>query len=204
MTKGFPDIVAPEKIDLSSINGLTSFHPVLLASLYVLIVVVLAATLVLLKKKHGLKEAVRYGVLLSFILAGFFHAAASELLWGKWLCADWQSFSVVGSGNKPAAIDGDFYKFILQCKKSLGGSNYSLYPHVRLDNGAMNYYDRKLEYYLLPARKTLKSGYIIVLNDTSVTFDETTGVFKGEDGTLLFATLLHKFAPEAYMLKVVR
>lgn len=204
MRSGLSDIITPEQIDLSSINGLTSFHPALLASLYLLMIVTIAVAMILLQKKHGLKKAVRHGCIFAFLFVGFLHAVLSEMIWARWLLADWRAFAGASSEDKPSVIDGDYYKFILECKRELGGSNYSLYPHVRLDNGAMNYYDRKLEYYLLPARKVKNSSYIIVLNDSSVTFDENTGVFKSEDGVMLSAQLLRRFAPDAYLLKVNR
>lgn len=201
MSIALSDIVMPDRIELGSVNGLNSFHPLCLLLIYLLIIVITVVAVVVMKKRFGFGVALRRGVVAALLGSGIVHAGLSELLWTQWFLADMKLFGRLTVQNKPGAIDGEFYRFVQECKKQVGSNNYALYPDTRKNNAAMNYFARKLEYYLLPARNDQNAAYIIVMADSSVNFDEGSGIFQADGKRVEPVALVNSFSPGTYILR---
>lgn len=195
------ELVLPETIELGSINGLISFHPLFIVAIYLLLAAIILLT-VLFRKQAGARQALRLGVVRALVWSGLIFAIASELLWSGWLLADYRGFGDLDRNRKPFAIDGEAYQFILECKKQVGNNDYSLLGLSSLEEGAKGYYTRKLEYYMLPARLKAGSKYLVVMFDSSIRYDESRKILVAGDRVVHDAELLYRYSNDAYVLRV--
>jgi hypothetical protein len=117
------------------------------------------------------------------------------------LLADISSFYGKSGDDKQVALNGDFYRFIAECKKIIGTDSYSLYPDSTADPD-LHFKFTTLQYYLLPARKKLDASYLIVLSGGIVRFDEKAGLLYAGNKIMGNVKMGYMFSPDVYLLRV--
>lgn len=192
-------MLEPDQILGSTINGWIGFPPLFMWLVYLLVGALLLR--LHLARRLGRGQTVVRSVALMVISTGMLHAALSDATWGQWLLADVRLFSGLSSEDKPGAIDGEVHRFISECRKIVHGEDYELYPATSDDDAMRNYFNRKLEYYLLPSRKRPSARYIVVMMDGSVFYDEKSRTFHGHGNGMVGATLLLRYGQDSYLLR---
>lgn len=198
----FNDFFEPDQIIGSTINGWITFPSVCLGLIYLLSAGMLIR--IYLAHRAGQVQTVARTGLALLISTGLFHAAISDLTWTRWLIHDVRKFWGVPNELKPAAMDGDMFQFIMRCRAVIGNKNYILYPTAKYDaeDVMSNYFNRRLEYLMLPARKGAEAEYIIVMLDKSAQYDEKTQSLYVAGRRTAVASLLLKYNQgEALLLR---
>jgi hypothetical protein len=184
------DFFEPDQIIGSTINGWITFPAVCVVIVYLLIVGLLIRFY--LAHRTGQSHAMTKTGLAILVSAGLFHGLVSDLIWTKWVITDVNKFWGLPNEQKPAAIDGDLYQFILKCRNIVGNQNYFLHPVNGSDDAIVNYFNRRLEYLMLPARRRPDGQYIIVMLDSNVYYDEETKILHDYGNSTTAASLLLK------------
>ncbi len=198
------EIVRPEKIELSTMNGIIYFNELLVIAIYVGIAFIIVITALLQRKRIGLKAAVSRGVLLALISSGLLFSLLTDFVWSRWVIADYVLFHGLSSADKPMAIDGEYYELIQRFKTQLGSNDYALYGFSNLDGGTRDYYLKKLEYYLLPNRNRASAKQIISIYDSDVAFDSSQNRLYLKDRVVADATILYAANPHVFLVKTGR
>lgn len=199
MPAQFFDMFEPDRIIGSTINGWIPFPAMFMVIIY-LMVASLAVIAYLARRRERSGLAAK-SITIMVISTGLLHGTVSDITWARWIAADVRQFWGVPRDEKPAVLDGEVYQFIRQCRIMVKENDYIMYPWTSDDDDLRNYFNRKLEYYLLPARKKTDSGYVIVMYDNNVNFDEREGIFHGYGSEAFKAALLLKHDDNVYLLR---
>lgn len=198
----FLDIFWPININATTINGQIFFNWLIIVALYLLVACVFLAGIYTLRKRSELRVAIKRSIVLSFCSAGLTYAMLSEIIWDQWLKVDISLFRGDCNQNKPYAIEGDMFKFVQECRKIVGADDYTLYENIHSTDMFEWYFKEKLEYYLLPARKKLKSNYIIVFYDNTTLLDQKTGVLYRNNVPVLRVKPIYVYSSDVYIVGV--
>jgi hypothetical protein len=169
----------------------------------VVILSLLVAALVIpvyLRRGHAAGVAARGAAVCAFLVTGLVYAIQADHQWLSWLRGDRQLFEGKSFEEKMAVIDGPLYPAATKLKELLGNSDYALYADND-SNESLPYLTKKLQYHLLPRRNRDAAPYIVVLFDSTVRYDERTGLFRSKDGKVLSARKVHSFEEGFYVLR---
>jgi hypothetical protein len=163
---------------------------------------VMLVSLIALKKKYSLIEAIKKSIVISFFCSGIVYGVVNEFMWNRWFVNDISQFYGKNNDYKQLIVNDDFYMFINQCKLLIGRDNYSIYPDDTAGNNELHIKSARFQYYLLPSRKSTDSKFIVVLSDGNEWFDEAAGSFYTANVVKEKLVLHYRFNPDTYLLRV--
>lgn len=201
-----PELALSEFFQVTPIRGTTIngfIGPLLSLPTVVILSLSVGAVVIPLYLRRGYAPgaAVRGAAVCAFLLTGLVYAVQADHQWLSWLRGDRVLFEGKGFEEKMAVIDGPLYPAATKLKEVLGSSDYALYADND-SNESLPYLAKKLQYHLLPRRNRAAAPFIVVLFDSTVRYDERTGLFRGKDGKVLSAGTVHTFEEGFYVLRV--
>lgn len=159
----------------------------------IIVIILIFATLFFLKEKFPLPEALKKGIIASFFISALIYAIYADIGWTKWLVTDVKNYQGLSTEDKLRKMDDGLYEFALQTK-NIVDDGYQIYS-------SYDYAKRRIQYFLLPLKKSDQAKYIIVIGDNDARYDSSSRIFTSGKTTIVNVEPVLVFAQNAYILK---
>ncbi|MBC8427200.1 MAG: hypothetical protein H8E00_00930 [Deltaproteobacteria bacterium] len=191
-------LIADTPITWSTINdgvATSAFFAVVLYGI-VVGVALLASIYFVYFNKSSFWPALRKGVLISTLAAGFFYAIWADTIWCKWLVTDIKQFWGLDTNRRLEKVFGDrLYPLIRKVKYALRGDDYVLYSSGPVGDLLVT------EYHLLPSRLREDASFIFVFGDNDAKFYPHSGVLTRGNSITENLDMYFFMYPSAYILR---
>lgn len=191
-------IIADTPIAWSTINDGVVTSAFFVVVLYVIVVVIalLASIYFVYFNKSSFWPALRKGVLVSTLTAGFFYAIWADTIWCRWFVTDLKQFWGLDIDRRLEILFGDrLYPIIRKARYALQGDDYVLYSSGPLGDLLVT------EYHLLPSRLREGASFIFVLGDNDAKFYPHSGVLTRGNSITENLDMYFFMYPYAYILR---
>lgn len=168
-------------------------------SLMIYIIFLLSSTILILLfvffKGYKLLYSIKQAILLSLLISSIAYLVYSEPIWYNWVITDWEAYGGLDTKEKLHKMDYPLYDFALKIKELIpANSNLIIFS-------SDDYFQIRLEYFLLPFKKKEPPDFIISVVDKESLFDASTGLFKREEKTFTDMEPFFIYAEHAWVLR---